>query len=75
MSDYSNASSESSRPDPGDTQSIFRGLPARTTSNMPIVQRPPRVNRGRKRTTGTAGLEDEELRVYLLTIIFVFNSS
>ena len=61
MSNYSDVSSKSSRPDPGDTQSEFRGPPTRTSNPSAIV----RILRSsvRKRTVSIAGLTKELAKV------------
>jgi hypothetical protein len=70
MSDISDTSSEpSSRPDPGDTQSIFELPPTRGTQRMDSGDRSGRQSRARKRTTGTAELEDEPARVLFIFMI------
>ena len=63
MSDFSDNNSKSSRPNPGDTQSIFSAPTSFGSNSNPIIVR---SQRARKRTISTARLRVEPLRVFIL---------
>jgi hypothetical protein len=71
MSDFSDTASESTRPDPGDTQSLFELPPSNSTWRIGNNDDSRRQSRSRKRTTGTADLENEAPRVLFYIYHFI----
>jgi hypothetical protein len=71
MSDFSDTASESTRPDPGDTQSLFELPPSNGPQRVSNNDDSRRQSRSRKRTTGTADLENKAPRVLLYIYHFI----
>jgi hypothetical protein len=71
MSDFSDTASESTRPDPGDTQSLFELPPSNSTQRVGNNDDSRRQSRSRKRTTGTADLENILLYIYHFIKLYI----
>jgi hypothetical protein len=71
MSDFSDTASESTCPNPGDTQSLFKLPPLNSTQRVGNNDDSRRQLRSRKRITGTAALENKAPRVLLYIYHFI----